>query len=98
MHLLELLAIFLFCFDCWVQRLYHGPSYWRAVDNKWVWLKLSSLGLIFLNMLLLWSGAVNLSLARALRPLLLLERLRNVRRIITNIVQVRSCSVGALLA
>ncbi len=46
--------------------------------------------MLFLNLLLLWSGATRISAARALRPLLFLERLRNIRRIVTNIVQVAS--------
>jgi hypothetical protein len=52
-------------------------------------MKLGTLSLLFINMVLVWGGATTVSVARALRPVLFLERLRNVRRIATNIVQVR---------
>lgn len=56
--------------------------------RRWTWMKLSTLSLLFINMVLVWGGATTVSIARALRPILFLERLRNVRRIATNIVQV----------
>jgi hypothetical protein len=56
--------------------------------RSWLVAKLLVIIALFINMLVIAASPSSLSLVRACRPLFVIERMRNVRRIASNIVQV----------
>jgi Ion transport protein len=71
-------------FDLMIQYFYHGYHIW--IRRGWVVAKISLTFLMLLNLAVNWAIPTVPYFMRALRPLFLIERLRNVRRVAGNIV------------
>jgi len=96
--ILEVLCLLFFGTDCALQFIYLGPSIF--VTKKWTVVKTFLVPLNLLSMLVVYISAQwGWGLVRLFRPVFLLERFRNVRRIAASIISAtpRILSVAAML-
>lgn len=84
-------------FDLWLQGLYHGWRNWAT--RGWIRTKLFAWIALVVNLVLHLALPGVPYIARVLRPLLLFERLRNVRKIVGNVAAAapKIFNVGILL-
>ena len=88
--------LLLVAFDVALQAVYVGRA--KAARRGWVAVKVAVLAALAVNLLANAAGGVPY-VTRALRPLLLVERMRNVRKLVAEVVRTapRVLSVGLLL-
>lgn len=83
LHAIDFLVIILVIFDLFIQKLYHGDKWW---ERGWIRVKVFTASGLLVNLILTIAIGNVPYVLRMLRPIILMERLRNVRKIVGNIV------------
>ena len=94
----ELVFLATYAFDLHVKRVALGHAQWRA--RKWTWVKGTVIAVLLSNVLISLACARPYMYAKVLRPVFLVEKARNVRAMMVNMLSTiwAIFDVAALLA